>query len=148
PSDPGGDALLDAMAAAGAGRFIFASTRLRSDFDASATLPVAKAPGAFRLAPDAVPPGPAIALIQPYGAAMAEHSGLVNIQRARDGLLRDVRLYESAGGWAVPSLALRLAQAAGADVRSPVAARGGDLRINWRERSHLPFASAADLIEG
>src|SRR5699024_4853536 len=86
--------------------------------------------------------------IQPFGDAMARHSGLVNIRRGSDGVLRDVRLYEAAGGWAIPSLALRLAQAGGADVQGAVAARGGDLRINWRGRSRLPYASAADLIEG
>ena len=147
-SDPAGDALLDAVAAAGDGRFIFAATRLHPDFDGSAALRAAHVPGAFRLHPDATMPGPGVAMIQPYGDAMARHSGLVNIQRGSDGVLRDARLYEAAGGWAMPALALRLAQAGGADARAAVAARGGELRINWRERSHLPFASAADLIEG
>ncbi|MGY1457428.1 CHASE2 domain-containing protein [Luteimonas sp. A534] len=148
PADPGGDALLEAMAGGGEGRFIFAATRLHSDFDATASTRVDAVPGAFRLVPDAAIPGPRVALLQPYGAAMARHSGLVNIQRGRDGVLRDVRLYEAAGGWAMPALALRLAHAAGADSRAAVAARGGDLRINWREHSQLPYASAADLIEG
>ena len=146
--DPAGDALLDAVAAAGGSRFIFAATRLHSDFDESAALHAGQVPGAFRLDQDAAAPGPGVAMIQPYGDAMARHSGLVNIQRGRDGVLRDVRLYEASGGWAMPALALRLAHVGGADVRAAVAARGGDLRINWRERSHLPFASAVDLIEG
>lgn len=146
--DPGGDALLEATADAGGGRFIFAATRLHPDFDHAAGLHAGEVPGAFRLDPGATMPGPGVAMIQPFGTAMARHSGLVNIRRASDGVLRDVRLYEAAGGWAMPSLALRLARAGGADARVAVAARDGNLRINWRGRSRLPYASAADLIEG
>jgi len=144
----GADALLEATAAAGGGRFLFAASRLHPDFDPAATLHASQVPGAFRLAAGAPAPGPRIALIQPYGPQMAAHSGLVNIRRSGDGLLRDVRLYEPAGGWAMPSLVLRLAQAAGADTGAAVARRGGDLRINWRKHSRLPYASAADVIEG
>ena len=147
-SDPEGDALLETMAVAGGGRFLFAASRLHPDFDAAATLPANRAPGAFRLVADAAVPAPNVALIQPYGRQMAAHSGLVNIRRGSDGLLRDARLYEAAGGWAVPSLVLRLAQAAGTDTRAAVAARGGDLRINWRAHSRLPYANAADVLEG
>ncbi|MEN1929280.1 CHASE2 domain-containing protein [Luteimonas sp. MJ250] len=148
PADPAGDALLEAMAAAGDGRFVFAASRMHRDFDPLATLHAAEAPGAVRRVADAATPGPAVALVQPYGAAMARHSGLVNIERGRDGVLRDVRLYEPAGDWAIPAMTLRLAQAAGAETTAAVAARGGALRINWRERSRLPYASAADLLEG
>src|SRR5690606_37328320 len=92
--------------------------------------------------------GPTVALLQPYGEAMARHSGLVNIERGRDGLLRDVPLYRQVGDWALPSLALRVAQAAGADTAGALASSGGVLRIDWRQRSPLPYASAADLLEG
>src|SRR5690606_26264705 len=85
PADPGGDALLEAMAGGGEGRFIFAATRLHAGFDASASTRADAVPGAFRLVADAAIPAPRVALIQPYGAAMARHSGLVNIQRGRDG---------------------------------------------------------------
>src|SRR5690554_3026259 len=129
PADPAGDALLEAMAAAGEGRFVFAASRMHRDFDPLATLHAAEAPGAVRRVADAATPGPAVALVQPYGAAMARHSGLVNIERGRDGVLRDVRLYEPAGDWAIPAMALRLAQAAGAETTAAVAARGGALRI-------------------
>src|SRR5690606_17743239 len=147
PDDPGGDALLEAMARGGEGRFLFAASRLHPDFDAAASLHAADVSGAFGLVPDAAPPGPPVALARPYGAAMARHAGLVNIRRGSDGVLRDVRLYEAAGDWALPSLALRLARAAGADTTAALSARGGDLRINWREHSRLPYASAADVIE-
>ncbi|HZW19604.1 MAG TPA: CHASE2 domain-containing protein [Luteimonas sp.] len=148
PDDPGGDALLEAMATGGKGRFLFAASRLHPDFDAAATLRAADVPGAFGLVPDAAPPGPRVALARPYGTAMARHAGLVNIRRGSDGMLRDVRLYEAAGDWALPSLVLRLAQAAGTDTAAALSARSGDLRVNWREHSHLPYASAADIIEG
>ncbi len=148
PDDAGGDALLEATAAGADGRVLFAASRLHPDFDADATLRAAEVPGAFGLGPGAAPPGPRVALVQPYGSAMMRHSGLVNIRRGSDGVLRDVRLYEVAGDWALPSLALRLAQAAGAETTAAVAGRGGDLRINWRERSRLPYASAVDVIEG
>lgn len=148
PADPGGDALLEAMAAAGDGRFLFAASRLHPDFDAAARTRAAEVPGAFRLDPAAAAPGPAVAVLQPYGAAMARHSGLANVQRGGDGLLRDVPLYQATGGWALPSLALRLAEAAGAGTSAAVAARGGLLRVNWRQRSTLPYASAADVLEG
>lgn len=147
-TDPAGDALLEAVAAAGEGRFVFAATRIHADFDEAALLRIDQVPGAFRIDPSAAAPGPRIAIIQPYGEAMARHSALVNVQRGEDGVLRDVALYEAAGGWAAPALPLRLARAAGADVRAAVAARGGALRIDWRSRSTLPWASAADLIEG
>ena len=102
------------------------------------------APDAFAVEPDAMRPGPPVALLLPYGDAMARHSGLVNVTRNQDGVLRDIRLYESTGGWAIPSLPLRLAaQAGGRSVdRYPAA-----VRVNWRSDSRLPFVSAADVIE-
>lgn len=148
PDDPGSDALLDAVAAGGEGRFLFAASRLHADFDSGATLHASQVPGAFALASHATPPGPTVALIQPYGDAMAHHSGLVNIRRGSDGVLRDVRLHATAGDWALPSLVLRLAQAAGADTTSTQAARDGNLRINWRTGTRLPYASAADVLAG
>lgn len=146
--DPEGDALLDAIAAAGEGRFLFAASRMHPDFDASASLHAHEVPGAFELTPGAIAPGPSVAVMQPFGMAMARHSGLVNIRRASDGLLRDMRLYEAAGDWALPSLPLRLAQISGADTRAAIDARDGDLRINWRNRTRLSYASAADILEG
>src|SRR5690606_37013958 len=58
PDDPAGDAVLDAMAAGGAGRFVFASARLHPGFDATARLHAADAPGAFARVPGARAPGP------------------------------------------------------------------------------------------
>lgn len=148
PADPAGDALLEAVADAGDGRFVFAASRLHAGSDALSAQHAAEVPGAFPLAADAAGPGPRVALLQPYGKAMASHSGLVNIGRGRDGLLRDAHLYQAVGDWALPGLALRVAQAADADTAAAVAARGGALRIDWRQRSQLPYASAADVIEG
>lgn len=142
-SDPEADAMLEAMAAAGDGRFLFASTRLHPGHDEGSPLRAGRAPGAWPLHGGAVRPGPPVAMMLPFGKAMARHSGLVNLSRAGDGLVRDIRLYEQVGDWAIPSLPLRLAQRAGADIGR---LRDGMLRINWRTRTQLPYASAADLL--
>ncbi len=147
-TDPAGDALLEATAAAGEGRFLFAATRIHADFDEASLLRADDAPGAFPLSADATRPAPRVSMIRPYGEAMARHSGLVNVRRGEDGLLRDVHLYAAADGWAIPTLPLRLAAIAGVDIDAAVAARAGELRINWRTRSQLPYASAADLLAG
>ncbi|MDO5505157.1 MAG: CHASE2 domain-containing protein [Pseudoxanthomonas suwonensis] len=148
-ADPGtdtdGDAMLEAMAAAGEGRFVFASTRLHPGHDAGSPLRAGRTPGAWPLRHGAVRPGPQVAMILPYGEAMARHSGLVNLSRAGDGVVRDVRLYERVGDWAIPSLPLRLARQADVPMQ---AAGDGWLRINWRSGSPLEYVSAADLLAG
>lgn len=143
--DPQGDRLLDEMARAGDGRFLFAASRLHPDFDARATLTADAAPGAYPGTSRGTSPGPPVALQLPYGAAMATHSGLVNVDRSADGVVRDVRLYLDVGGWHLPALPLRLAALADPPAAPPPQPL---LRINWRTRSQLPYASAADIIEG
>ena len=49
PTDPLGDETLEAMAKGGAGRFVFASTRLHPDFDPGAPLRASMVPAAFAL---------------------------------------------------------------------------------------------------
>ncbi len=144
--DPGGDAVLDAMAEAGNGRFLFGASRQHADFDdqAGATA-VADAPGAFPLTPDAARPGPRIALLLPTGAAMARHSALLDVTRSSDGVLRDIPLRQTVGDWALPSLSMRLAAVASG--RS-AASFPDSVRVNWRTKTRLPNISAADLIEG
>lgn len=143
--DAVGDAMLEEMAEGGAGRFLFASSRLHPDFDARAPLHAADAPGAFRLGAAAVAPGPRIALMPPYGDAMTRHSGLVNVARNDDGVLRDMVLHQQAGDWAVPSLPLRLAvQATGRDP----AGWPRTVRPDWRTKTRQPYVSAADVIAG
>ncbi|MCJ0826030.1 CHASE2 domain-containing protein [Luteimonas sp. 50] len=145
-SDPIGDATLEAMAAGGRGRFVFGSTRTPAGFDDSpGALPVSQAPGAFALATQPRRPGPRVALLQPYGEAMARNSALLDITRDSDGVLRDIPLRKAIGDWALPSLSLRLA--AGVQHR-PLAGYPESIRVNWRTHGQLPYASAADLIEG
>ena len=140
--DPGGDESLEAMAQGGEGRFVFASTRMHPDYDAGATLRASQAPSAFALVPEPAS-DPPVALLLPYGAAMAAHSAIVNVSRNEDGILRDMPLYEPAGDWALASLPLRLATAAsGKSSRS----FGASVRPNWRENTRLPRVSAADLL--
>lgn len=142
--DPQGDLTLDAMAAGGVGRFLFASTRLHPDYDAGSPLSASQAPGAF--ATSAHPAtDPKVALLLPYGEAMARFSAIVNVTRNEDGVLRDVPLRETVGDWALPSLPLRVAAAATG--RAP-ATFGVAVRPNWRQESRLPHVSAADLLEG
>jgi adenylate cyclase len=143
--DPAGDQALDAIAAGGAGRFVFASTRMHPDYDSGAALRASQAAGAFALT-DPPQSDPKVALLLPYGEAMAEHSALINVTRNEDGIMRDIPLRESAGDWAIPSLPLRLATAA---TGTPAAGLPAAIRPNWRQDTRLPRASAADLlIEG
>ncbi|WP_222564949.1 CHASE2 domain-containing protein [Novilysobacter antarcticus] len=145
--DPQGDELLEEMAKAGDGRFLFAASRLHRDFDARALLTADLAPAAYPRTRGAATPGPTVALMLPYGQAMARHSALVNVARAEDGVVRDVLLYLDAGDWNIPALPMRLAALADdapATVRHPPSPL---LRVNWRARSQLPYASAADVIE-
>ena len=143
-SDPQSDAILDAMAQGGAGRFVFAATRLHPDYDAGQPRRASQAPSAFPLvaSPRRDPP---VALLLPYGESMRRHSALVNVSRNADGVLRDVPLREEVGDWAIPSLPLRLA--AGPDP-AKMAAYPDSIRIDWRTRTRLPGISAADLLEG
>ena len=145
-SDPMGDAVLEAMAAGGEGRFVFGSTLPPQSFaGADNTVPVSQAPGAFALAPSAARPGPGIVLLAPYGEAMRTHSALLDADRDTDGLVRDVVLRRPYGDWALPSISLALASVATG--RAP-ASFPEAVRINWRTRHPMPYLSAADLIEG
>ena len=144
--DQDGDAALDAMAEAGNGRFLFGASRQHSDFDdAEGTTAVADAPGAFALTPNAARPDQRIALRLPSGAEMARHSALLDVNRSSDGMFRDIRVRQSVGDWALPSLSLRLASVA---TGKPASAFPETVRVNWRTKTRLPGISAADLIEG
>lgn len=143
-ADPAGDQALDAMAEGGAGRFLFASSRLHPDYDVGSPIRASQAPGAFALNPDS-PTDPKVALLLPYGAAMARWSAVANVSRSKDGVLRDIPLYETVGDWALPSLPLRLA--AIQSKRSP-ASFPAAVRPNWRADTRLPHVSAANLFTG
>jgi|GEM_PF-620924 len=146
PQDPIGDATLEAMAQGGNGRFIFGSSRVHSDLDnARGATPIAEAPGAFRLAPGARKPGPNVALLLPYGKAMATHSAVLDVTRGAGGVIRDIPLREVFGAWALPSLPLQLA--AFTDRRS-LQSFPPSVRVNWRVKTRLPSISAANVIEG
>jgi adenylate cyclase len=143
-ADPAGDRSLDALAAGGEGRFLFAATRMHPDYDENSSLRASKAPGAFALS-ETKPGDPPVALLLPYGPAMQVSSALINVTRNQDGIMRDVPLYEVAGGFGIPSLPLRLATTV---TRRAPSEFTPIVRPNWRKNSHLPRASAADLLEG
>ncbi len=140
--DPDGDRALEAMAAAGAGHFVFAATRLHPDYDPASPLSASAAPSAFPLGADSRS-DPPVALLLPYGQAMAAHSAIINVTRNEDGVLRDVPLYERAGEWGLPSLPLKLAAIA---TQRPPAGFGASVRPDWRQDTRLPHVSAADLL--
>ena len=142
--DPIGDRSLEAMAAGGAGRFLFGSTRMHPDFDAGSPLHASQAPEAFPLKPH-LQNDPKVALQLPYGAAMARSSAIANVTRNQDGVLRDIPLREIAGDWALPSLSLRLATTVKPKLPQGLAAT---VRPNWRLNTRLPRVSAADLLTG
>jgi CHASE2 domain-containing sensor protein len=144
--DPDGDAVLEAMADAGNGRFLFASSRQHPSYDTQPGAPAAASvPGAFALTPEATRPGPRVAVLFPTGKAMQRNSAVVNISRSADGVIRDIPLRLAIGDWGLPSLELRLAAIASG---KPASSFPEAVRVNWRTRTGLPNISAADLIEG
>ncbi len=144
PGDPVGDESLEAMVKGGAGRFVFSSARLHPDYDAGSPVRASQAPAAFALT--AHPRNdPQVALLLPYGKAMARFSAIANVTRGEDGVLRDIPLRENVGDWALPSLPLRLAMTTTARSPGDVAAV---VRPNWRRNSRLSRISAADLLSG
>jgi hypothetical protein len=73
-------------------------------------------------------------------------AALINVTRDEDGIMRDIPLYEVAGGFGIPSLPLRLASQV---TQKPFSDFAQFVRPNWRKNSRLPRASAADfLVEG
>jgi CHASE2 domain-containing sensor protein len=144
--DPDGDAVLEAMADAGDGRFLFGASRQHPSYDTQpGATAAADVPGAFALTPGAARPGPRVAVLLPSGAAMQRHSALVNISRSTDGVIRDIPLRLVIGDWALPSMASRLAAVASG---KPASSFPDSVRVNWRTRTGLPGISAVDLIEG
>ena len=141
-ADPAGDQALDAIATGGGGRFVFASTRMHPDYDTGSSLRASQAPGAFSLV-DVPRSDPPVALLLPYGEAMAAQSAVINVTRNEDGIMRDIPLHETVGDWGIPSLPLRLATVATGKPPSEIAAT---VRPNWRQNTRLPRASAADLL--
>ena len=140
--DPAGDRSLEAMAAGGAGRFMFGSARMHPDFDAGSPLRASQAPAAYALKPHPQV-DPRVALQLPYGEAMARSSAIANVTRNQDGVLRDIPLRETVGDWALPSLPLRLAIGVTPLEPQRLAAT---VRPNWRLDTRLPRISAADLL--
>ena len=144
PGDPIGDETLEAMARGGDGRFVFSSTRMHPDYDTGSPLRASQAPAAFALTlrPQL---DPQVALLLPYGEAMARFSAIANVTRNADGVLRDIPLRETVGDWALPSLPLRLATVTTTRLPGDFAAA---VRPNWRQDTRLPRISAADVLTG
>ena len=145
PDDPDGDGMLDMVAAGGEGRFLFATSSQSGDFNEEVALRASQAPGAYPLSPGASKPGPPIAILLPYGDAMAKHAASTNFGRSDDSIVRDVPLRDVVGGWAIPTLPVLLA----ARVQGrPASSYPAKIRVNWRKHTQLPYISAADLLAG
>ena len=145
PDDPDGDGMLDLVAAGGEGRFLFATSTQSGDFNEDVALRASQAPGAYPLSPDASKPGPPIAILLPYGDAMAKHAASTNFGRSDDSIVRDVPLRDEVEGWAIPTLPVMLA----AQVQGlPASTYPARIRVNWRKHTPLPYVSAADLLAG
>ncbi|MDB6164644.1 MAG: hypothetical protein JWL98_2076, partial [Xanthomonadaceae bacterium] len=146
PQDPIGDEALEAMGEGGNGRFVFGASRVNSDYDTSKGATFAsQAPNGFSVSSHAHKPGLRVALLLPFGKAMAAHSALLDPTRGNNAIIRDVPTREDFGGWAMPSLPLQLAVVA--THRTPQSFPAS-VRPNWRKHSQLPFISAANVIEG
>lgn len=145
PDDPDGDGMLDLVAAGGEGRFLFATSTQSADFNEDVALRASQAPGAYPLSPDASKPGPPIAILLPYGDAMAKHAASTNFGRSDDSIVRDVPLRDEVEGWAIPTLPVLLAARVQGRAASSYPAR---IRVNWRKHTQLPYISAADLLAG
>ena len=134
----GWGSVLEAMANGSAGRFVFESTRLHPDYDAGS--PLVHQTRRARCA-DAASNDPKVALLLPYGEAMASFSAITGITRDQDGvcaifLRRNGRRSGHAGAAAAPRSGRDAADA-------PAIVRVG--AANWRHDSRLPRISAADL---
>ena len=142
--DPGGDRTLEAMAEGGAGRFVFASTRLHPDYDAGSPLRASQAPGAFAL--DA-----ATRRDDPEGrAAAAVRRGDGAIQRDRQ---RHAQRRRRAARHAAARNRRRLGRAVAAvapghDGRAETAGHVSRRRCapTGASDTRLPHVSAADLL--
>ncbi|HTA64571.1 MAG TPA: CHASE2 domain-containing protein, partial [Xanthomonadaceae bacterium] len=86
---------------------------------------------------------PVIGMDLPFGQAMREHSGFVNIQRSGDGVMRDFDLWYKAGDWGVPSMA---ALVAAQYLHRKFTSFPKSIRLNWRSKHPLPVVSAVDLL--
>ncbi|HEY2345897.1 MAG TPA: CHASE2 domain-containing protein [Xanthomonadaceae bacterium] len=86
---------------------------------------------------------PRVDMQLPYGAAMRERAGFVNITRSGDGVVRDFDVWKPAGGWAVPSMAALLAAQV---THRPFTAFPQSIRVNWHANHRLPVVSAVDLM--
>ncbi len=88
---------------------------------------------------------PVIGMDLPFGAAMRNRSGFVNITRAGDGVMRDFDVWQQAGDWGVPSMAALVAAQA---THRKFTYFPQSIRLNWRTKpqNRLQIVHAVDLL--
>jgi CHASE2 domain-containing sensor protein len=106
------------------------------------TIPIGKWPGAVPLV--AHPKvSPTVTIVPPFDRSLDARSGLLNISRSGDAVLRDITVWEPYGDWALPSLPVRLVSAV---THRSVTSYPQSIRINWRKKSRIERVSAVDLL--
>ncbi len=86
---------------------------------------------------------PVVSMQLPFGDAMAQRAGYVNIGRSGDGVLRDFDVWKPVGDWGVPSMAALLAAQA---THRKFTSFPQSIRLNWRLSHPLQTVSAVDLL--
>lgn len=82
-------------------------------------------------------------IVPPFDRSLDARSGLLNISRSSDAVLRDITLWEPDGDWALPSLPVRVVSAV---THRSVTSYPQTIRINWRKKSRIQRVSAVDLL--
>jgi CHASE2 domain-containing sensor protein len=105
----------------------FAMLRLDPSRDAKSELHASQVPGAIRVT--GAHGDPTVAMILPRFPAIIASArvGTVHADPDRDGVVRRLGLYEEAGAWRIPSVALKTAQGLGMPVPEE-----RQIQLNWR----------------
>jgi hypothetical protein len=125
-----------------AGPFFFGMSRLPPKNDSEASLRIGDWPGAVPRVPRPKN-SPKVALMPPFDLALAARSGNVEVGRSGDAVLRDIKVWEPIGDWALPSLPARVVSAV---THRPVTSYPQSIRINWRNHSRIERVSAVALL--
>ncbi len=124
------------------GPFFFGISRLPASADSDSTLRIGDWPGAVPRVPNPRN-SPKVALLPPFDRSLSARSGYVDVGRSDDAVLRDIRVWEPIGDWALPSLPARVVSAV---THRPVISYPQNIRINWRKNSRIERVSAVDLL--
>ena len=127
---------------ANSGPFYFGTTRLPSDSDSRALQRIGAWPGAVpRVRNPKV--SPTVAIMPTFDRSLDARTGYTDVARSDDAVLRDIRVWEPIGDWALPSLSARVVSAV---THRSVTSYPPSIRINWRRNSRIERVSAVDQL--